>query len=208
MKMFKLVIQLIEALAWPGVTLYVIISFRVPLKNLLERLAKKLGESSKSKISVGSLSIELENRLQKLGEQNLAVAVRSLPRSAFDLILRLGDTNHHYGFGSNANDSYYLPSHKMMANIHELHRAKLLAFPEPLEEFLHFVRTRPLFKYVPDPSGQDALGHAILPKEGLSESERKRVEHMSFRLNEEGKHVHDTLLDILLAQFTENSKED
>jgi|ERR1039458_1779379 hypothetical protein len=199
MKELKLVIQLIGALAWPCVVLFVVILFHAPLKNLLQHLAKKFSEASKSKFSFGSLSLELENKLQQQGAGNLAEAARKLSRGAFDLILRLGDPNHHHGFGSAGSNSYYLPDHKMLATILELHQAKLLAFTEPVEEFLRFVQTHSRVQYVANPSGQNFV---VLSKEGLTDIERKRVEHMNFRLNEEGKRVHDALLEILLTQLS------
>lgn len=199
MKEIKLIIQLIGVLAWPGVVLYVIISFHTPLKKLLEQLTKKFSEASASRISFGSLSLELENRLQQQGAGILAEAARKLSRGAFDLILRLGDPNHHHGLGSAGPNLYYLPDPKMLAIILELHQAKLLAFTEPVEEFLRFVQTHSLVKHVASSSGQ---GHVVLSKEGLTDIERKRVEHMNFRLNEEGKRVHDALLEILLTQLS------
>jgi hypothetical protein len=202
----EVIIQLIQALAWPGVVLYIVISFRVPLKNLLEHLAKKFSESSKSKFSFGSLSLELESRLQQQGAKNLVEAARKLSHGGFDLILRLGDTSHSYGFGNSGKDSYYLPDHKMMTAVLELNQAKLLNFPEPLDEFLRFVQTHPLVKHIADPSGKNLLGHVVLPKASLTENERNRVERMSFRLNEEGARVHDALLDILLAQLSQSEQ--
>jgi hypothetical protein len=202
MKEIKIIIHLIEALAWPGVVLYIVISFHAPLKNLLEQLAKKFSEASKSKFSFGSLSLELESRLQQQGAGNLAETARKLSRGAFDLILRLGDTNHTYGFGSNVNNLYYLPDYKMTATVLELNQARLLNFPEPPEEFLRFVQTHSLVKHIADPSGTNVLGHVVLPKEGLTDVERNRIEHMNFRLNEEGKRVHDALLEILLVQLS------
>jgi hypothetical protein len=78
-------LELLNTLVWPLLVTSVVLLFFEPLKSIATLLPDKLRESKK--ISVGSLSFEVEEKIAEKGDLRAAAGVRNLTKEAIALLL-------------------------------------------------------------------------------------------------------------------------
>jgi hypothetical protein len=88
MEYLRVAIELLKALAWPALALYVLVVYRDLLRRILLMLPAKLEQTSK--VSVGSLVFEMQTTLTNIGDPALAKELPNLSRAAYQQLLTMG----------------------------------------------------------------------------------------------------------------------
>jgi len=133
----KLIIEGIQVLAWPILTVILVLMYNRPLRKMLDSLSSKFSEASK--VSIGSLSLEVQAKAREAGNPKLAREVGTLSPPAIEQLLRtprVGDmillsTSDYQG-----NRNYGLPKLDEMNALRELEQKGFIKFREKLEPFL------------------------------------------------------------------------
>ena len=200
MEALKLLIELAKALAWPLVALYALVYFRRPLRSALDLLPEKL--RNVSKVTVGSLSFEVQAYLQATGDDELLRVLPKLSRRAFEKILDLRVTNHHYvlcsrGTSMAVSDEHYtLRKDEDFSVLHELEALGLIRFAEPLVDFEAFFETLPGYAAI---AGSTSEGSVVVA--ALSADQVQRVEAERYALTDLGRRAYDAVFTVVIRQI-------
>jgi hypothetical protein len=200
MDALKLLIDLTQALAWPLVALYALIYFRSPLRCALELLPEKL--RNVSKVTVGSLSFEVQAYLQATGDNELLTVLPKVSRRAFEKLLDLKVTNHHYVLCARGTkvgamgEGYLLRTDETLSPLRELEELGLVRFTEPLSEFVAFFETLPGYTTTTSYSGEGFV--AIAP---LAAEQVKRVDAEAYSLTDLGRRAYDAVFTVVVRQI-------
>lgn len=199
MEQLKTIIDLVTSLVWPGIIMWVLFYFRNQIKRLLDLLPSKLNQASK--ISVGSFSLEIEEKLKELGMSDLTETMHTLSREAYELIIKLGNTSSYYHLisqsWSNDGTSYFsLPSDKELKFYKEIEEKGIIEFSEPLDEIVEkFKKFKNCKKRsVPDPTW------SILAVD-LPEDAKEQFKNIMYNLTNKGKRIYDAMFDIIINEF-------
>lgn len=82
----QLLLEAVKVLIWPLILVGVFFAFRDPLTATIQLIPEKLRESKK--VSVGSLSFEIEERAARQGDARAVAGLRHLSEEAISLLLR------------------------------------------------------------------------------------------------------------------------
>lgn len=125
-------IALIKAAAWPVVVLVLYSQLHVPITKLFEELPKALSQSSK--LSVGSLSIEIQRSL-KLSDPLLADKLKGLSESEIQELLDLYPLGWQWIGHSNDKTHYYFTRQERIDVWKKLNARGLVTFNKTPEAF-------------------------------------------------------------------------
>lgn len=199
--MLKLLVELVTAIAWPFVALYVLIYFRAQLRDSLQALAKKL--ETVSKVSVGGLSVELQAFIQATGDTELIGILPKLSRRAFERLLDIREKNHSFHLcasGTRHNiegQVLSLDFDERLEALRELERLQLIKFTEPLWEFESFYEALP--GYALERGSTRATGYVQFRL--LSEEQLKRATAQAYSLTDLGRRAYDAVFTVVLKQL-------
>lgn len=95
----EIILVFIKSLLWPLIFLFIYLMNFSSINLLIKSLPNVVQNSSK--VSVGSISFEIQNRAELKGDYKLATLIPSLSQGALNVLLKLGTTKHdllvHYG---------------------------------------------------------------------------------------------------------------
>ena len=187
-----LVLEFAKALVWPVFITVMIIVYRKPVRAVLQNLIDKFSQASK--VTIGSLSLEIQQRVRQAGNPQLARAVGELSPGAIAELLRtprggrmiLVSTREEKG----AMD-LGLPSTEHLAVLQELESQGLLRFsPKSLKDFQRFVRSFPA-----KPSRTPNEGRPYWIKaSSITGKKAKEIEEEGYEFTKEGRESADAVI--------------
>ena len=200
MEVLKHIIELAQALAWPLVALYALAYFRRPLRSALELLPEKL--RGVSKLTVGSLSFEIQAYLQATGDEELLRVLPKVSRRSFEKLLDLRATNHFYSLcvrGTNIRvegETFSLRDQQELTSLREMESLGLIRFTEPLGEFEAFFEALPGYTPV-----QGSTDDGLVSIGLLTDAQRLRIESQRYVLTDLGRRAYDAVFTVVIRQI-------
>lgn len=202
MEYYRITIELIKAVAWPLLVLYILIRYRVPLRRLILMIPQKLEHATK--VSIGSLALEMQATLTNIGDVDLALEVPKLSREAYETILTLTENENILTLitfsGGQGGERLKLASPEEMEVALELERVGLIQGPEPIENFLTFAKSLPHKKSL--------LGGATtwILRDSVKEEEFLRLMRFYCRITPKGRKLYEVMIDVILSSLTAKSE--
>ena len=195
----KLVIEGVRALAWPVLVAVVLVVFNKPLREVVESFSTKFSQANK--VSIGSLSLEVEAKAREAGNPELGRQVGSLTAQAVQQLLRTpvsGDmillsTSEYQG-----KREYGLPSPEVMTALKELEKKEFLRFRKPLDPFLSELRRLPRS----DTDRHDPERVWYLSSVAANTSDDRRFRDQGYSLTDKGKQAVDTIVRAVASQLS------
>lgn len=139
----RLVLDYLRVLAWPVFAAALLLTYRPPLGRMAATLARKFDAASK--VSLGSLSLEVAARAREVGSPALADSIGELSEKAVTELLRLGGGGGTHRLVSTKDafpaSTFGIPDSLTLAALRELDDKGFVAFREPLPAYLDYVRS-------------------------------------------------------------------
>jgi hypothetical protein len=192
----KLIIEALRVLSWPLLIIFLVVVYRRPLRGFLNNLVSKFSEANK--VSIGSLSLEIQEKAREVGNPELAQRVGSLsPRAVEELLLTPRDGG--MGLISTSNFQgevkYGLPKEKVMDALRELEIKRFVVFSEDLTEFLRELKTM----RSDDGGGSNRTWFRSTQPKGSPPEER--FHRITYKLTDLGRQAADTIVKVVAAQL-------
>lgn len=180
LKLFEALTNFIKAAAWPLIAIAVFLEFRQPIREAVAVIPKKMSESQK--LTVGSLSIEIEKRANAVGDPELATLIDGLSPQAIELMLRLKreGTSVASSSGGDEPSIYYFPKAEEYLTLKELDLKHLIDPGVDLTEYRKFVETK--LRLMGDSGNRDNYQ----PRRPLTPEEKHEIWKAQYRLSERG----------------------
>jgi len=150
-------LELTKVFVWPALILVILSLFYAPIRDSLEQLPTIVSQAQK--ISVGSLSVEVQAQARQIGGTELASALQGLSSKAIEKVLLTGRTNVQI-IGTNSNDAtrLTLPGFDDMKAFKEVESKRLLTLRmerNPVSSFAEFETAFHNLPLAPDYSDAD-----------------------------------------------------
>jgi len=199
---FRLLVELVRTLVWPAILIGAFIAFRQPIQTIAEELPLKF--SAATKVSVGSLVLEIQQQAKATGNPQIAMLLGKLAPEAIKLLLETG-RNPMGLVGKGPSDTFSIPDEKNLKVIKELQAHGLVDSAEDIDGFLAWVYGG-RFHFQPNRSD---LGHQTFqPTTPLLPPETDRLNRQSYKLNSLGKMAWQAVLDAVLEQLRAQTTTD
>ena len=198
----KLVIEAVRVLAWPVLIAILVILFFKPLREIAESFSLKFSEAHK--VSIGSLSLEIEAKAREVGNPELGRQVGSLTPGAVEQLLRTprsGDMILVSTSDFQQKREYGVPNQDALSSLKELEKKGFLKFRQPLEHFL--AELRKLDRSDTNRGDSERTWH-ISPFIAESEGD-KRIRDQGYSLTDKGRQAVDTIVKAVASQLTRGS---
>lgn len=203
MEYLRIAVDLLKALAWPALALYVLAVYREPIRRLVLIVPAKLEQTSK--VSIGSLVVEMQTTLANIGDPELANELPHLSRSAYEQLLSMQNEDAVLTlvtFSGTADEhGILLPSSEEIEVARELTRMGLIESSEPLEEFIQFIEVLPQ-----SPTPYD--GGTWILRDSLSEIDYQRIVVHSCKITPRGQRLYEVLIGVILSTLTKDRPTD
>jgi hypothetical protein len=190
------VTDFLKAAAWPLIVLLAYVEFRGPLHQAVAVLPQKLSESQK--VSVGSLSFEIERRATAIGDPELGSLIGGLSSSAIELMLRINrnQSSSMISYSDHTGQrTYHLPKEDEFIALAELERNRLLDAGVPLAEYRSFVSAA-LRR-----TGDADTREDYVARRSLSDAEEKRLWQAQYRLSDRGIRAVQLIVDAVTREL-------
>lgn len=141
----ELCIEALKVLAWPCVAIVAFFAFYAQLQDIASGVATKMREADK--VTIGSLSLEIKERVREVSNDALAEQVGKLTPQAIEQLLRIADGNNFSLFSSSDDQKALIlgvPQQVQLNAIYELEKRGFLKFSLPAEPLVKRVRALPL----------------------------------------------------------------
>lgn len=187
--LYRVSVDLVSAVAWPMLVAVLLVAYRQPLREITSALPQKF--LAASKVSVGSLSIEIEEKARATGNPVLIQSLHGLSPEAVKYLLEIGRTGIPLfveGKTFGGPKAYSLWVNDRMPVIRELASRGMLEFGEDLDPFLAWVKSR--FRVVRDRDGTELF----VPTPPLLPAEERRLRAQFYGLSPLGKQAWDSVL--------------
>jgi hypothetical protein len=182
--------NLIKALIWPLVILYILLRYHSPVSVTIELIPNLIKHATK--VSAGGVTFEIEQKAQESGNENLAAALKGLSPQARKLLLQVGESYWHEWYKSTLGN--YRADH--LPELDELVNRKLVSFqPEDHDSFDKWVQS-PGSVFVTNTS--DGSEKVLNPTHPLSPDQEKRLLDEKFFLSPLGKKAYGVILDVVV----------
>ena len=198
----KLLVGLTGALAWPTLVAIAVVYFRKPIRAVVEGLPRKFSEAKK--LSIGSLSLEIEAKAREVGQPELAAQVGSLSAGAVQQLLRTPRTGDMIlvSTGNYLNKREYgLPHQDVLDSLQELEAKGFLKLKMPLLPYVQGVRRLPSSNADRTVSERD---WHLSPYDADS-AEDKRIREQGYSLTDRGRQAVDTIVKAVAEQLSRES---
>jgi hypothetical protein len=176
-----LLAKIVGLVTWPIILLVLLIMFYSPIMRIADLLPDKIEKSYE--ISVGNLSLKLQQKAIAAGNVELAKIIGGLSQEAIKWILKIADGSHRViGTDDGATDTvsnYYLS--KSIDSWIELQSYNLLVSTVDLVEYKKY------FNSLGPVDGK-------LPKYKISQTEKEKLLNNSVHLSDSGKEAYDIIL--------------
>lgn len=188
--MFGNINDLIKALIWPVLILYVLLRYQSPISDTIDLLPNLIKHATK--FSAGGVTLEIEQRAQESGNENLAIALKGLSPEARKLLLQVGDS-YWTEWGKGVQGEYL--TYRQTA-LNELVERKLVDFrPEGHGAFQKWIQG---LGSISSTDGDATAPKMLRPNRTLSQEEEKRLLNEQFFLSPLGKKAYDVILDVVV----------
>jgi hypothetical protein len=211
---FENINDLFKAILWPLIVLIIFFSYKAELNDIIRLIPKKL--ESSSKISVGSLSFEIEKTARKTGNEELGEIIKNLSEGSIRKLLTLGSGRHSVMIRNDVNEynkekSYTLP--RDFNILIELEKNGLLKADEPLDQFLSFFkRLKPEEKiwYMSnsgstsrsrDSTFDEKVVDLTISTSKINSKELERIDRFGIELSEMGKKAFGIIVKVISEQI-------
>lgn len=195
----KLAIEALKGLAWPALVFLLVVIYHKPLRKVIESLSLKLYEAKK--VSLGNLSLEIQERARELGNPDLAKQVGALSPLAVEELLRTqrdGQMILLSTYESQGKKEYGLPAPESMRALVELQQKNFIYFQEDLDMFLHDLRR--LARSDTHGSSERIWYISASPDPLLD----NRLTSQGYHLTESGKKAANAILKAVVAQLSQD----
>lgn len=212
---FENIVDLLKAILWPIIVLFIFFSYKTELGEIIRLIPKKIETSSK--ISIGSISLEIDKKARSTGNEELGGIIKTLSEKGIRRLLTLGigryDVIVHSKIYDNGKegDSYTIPHDWDV--LQELEKSGLLKADEPLEKFLSFFKSlHPIGKTVylskddhtstsPDETYNQKFVELTMPVSRLNADDYKRIDRFAVELSESGKLAFNIIVRVVGEQI-------
>lgn len=180
LEVFEAITNFIKAAAWPVLAIVIFFEFRQPIREAVAVIPKKMSESQK--LTVGSLSIEIEKRANAVGDPELATLIDGLSPQAIELLLRLRRDGSSLASSSGGAEPerYYFPKPDEYIALTELYTKQLIEPGVDLAKYRAYIAT---ILQLTDESGDR---ETYQPKRPLTDNEKREIWRAQYRLSERG----------------------
>ena len=199
----KLIVEVLRALAWPILFAAIVVAFHNPLRGVADGLAQKLSQANR--VSIGSLSLEIEVKAKAIGDMEFARQIGNLSPEAVEALL-LFPRNTNWTLLARADYKgkllYGLP--KNITTLRELEKKGFIEFKDLLEPFFAELNHLPKYKF--DPCDDDDMEGAddftwYSPPFSVDSAEDKRLSGQSYSQTEVGRLAVDAIVRAVAAQL-------
>jgi hypothetical protein len=187
----RLAVDLTRAIAWPVLVLAAVVTFREPVRDVLNVLPQKLSEAGR--LSVGSFALEVQAQTRAQGNPELATILTGLSREAIQRLMSVPEKTHFliaYEYASIG--EYTLFTDKDLDALNELATKGLVQLDEPLPTFRAWVMTR--FR-------KTDQGNSYKPIAPLSATERSRMIGQGFALTTLGSQAIRAIVNAVVQEI-------
>jgi hypothetical protein len=175
------------------VVLFIYFQLRHPIRTIFEELPTLVSHSSK--LSVGSVSLEIQNALSNAGDTALAYKLKGISESEFTTLLDL-ESGSHYWFGISDNKKeVWLPPPDTINAWLDLKRRGLVDLSVPPDEFEKVISS---FKF----SSQLASASVVQLPKPLTDEQVQKLRAQTVKVNDEGEKVVHAALRLFLNQLS------
>ncbi len=181
-------VSLMKVIIWPLVILFFFWMLYAPLIRMIGILPDKLLASTK--VSVGSLSFEIQQSARAAGSPELAQLISGLSPLAIEQLLNTARSRQQLAGRGGEPQSYTMPSAVEMGAVRELEKKGLLQFERPPDEFDRFLKSLPLDE--DNVIGGERIWYRA--RRPLTSSEETELTDQVYYLTESGKRVFDLII--------------
>jgi len=213
--MFENTVDLIKVTIWPFMILVFLVFYGSEINQIIKIIPEKL--ESSSKISVGSLSLEIEKSARITGNFELADIIKNLSENGIRKLLTLGSGPHSLMVRNEINDhgqqkkAYSIPID--IEVFQELEKCDLLKADEPIDKFISYFKSlNPVKKdRFRDNHGsasdskrdefQTGYTEYMLPVENLKSADVEKIDRYEVILSENGQKAFNIIVRVIAEQI-------
>ena len=136
-KILELIVESLRIIIWPFIVIILLFIYHEPVGILLDSLSSKFSEANR--VSIGSLSFEIEKQLKKSVDHELVGLIGHLsPKAVESLLLTPRDSYIRLlsDYGDEDIEEVGLPNESEMSALRELEYKGLIKFSIDLDEFM------------------------------------------------------------------------
>lgn len=215
---FENINDLIRAMIWPLVILIFFIAYHGEFTKIVTLIPSEIERSSK--ISIGSMTLEIEKTARSSGNGKLAVIIKNLSEKGIRKLLSMGSGSHSFMIRSKlfkngtTENGFTLPIDTDV--LKELEKKGLLQTNEPIDKFLSYFKglhPNESTRYTsPDGlsssdsnSGPDSTytknTDYSIPVSRLSSADSLRIEQFDGKLSQQGQKAFDIIVQVIAEQL-------
>lgn len=215
---FENINDLIGTILWPVLILIFFVIYRKQISYVAQLLLNKLELSSK--ISVGSLSFEIEKTAKQYGNFGLGKIIKNLTEPSIRKLLTLGSGRHSMivrgtKFTEGKSESSFIIPNDYEIFL-ELEKNGLVKFDEPFDGFLTFFKRLNPDERIQYKSKQGiSHDHRLdlsdikytefsIPVSKLSSDQFKKIDSYGLELSESGKKAFEIIVQVISEQIKKN----
>lgn len=195
--LFSLILALIKTLVWPIVILTIYLQVKDPILHTFQQIPGALSQSQK--LSVGTLSFEIERSLETDGDQELKDRIRGLSYDEFVELHRLYRRGRCWVVFSFDRKRFFLPGQQQIELWSKLSDRGLVTFPIPLYEFWGRLNVLPIKQKIEIESGYE-----YILKIRATDAEVRTVDTQCTDISEPGERVVLITVSFLFKQLINN----
>jgi hypothetical protein len=195
----RTIVDLLKILAWPLLVLYFFFVVEAPLLEIFRQLPNKFSQATK--VTVGSLSLEIQEKAIKSGNPALAERLGKLSAQAIEQLIRTDKTGKIVlvGLGDRrrGENAYTLPPRSALNALLELEARGLIEFREDLGAFLEFFQKLPLKRETESVSDRDRF----LVVGPITSQQREQLDSQVYFLTDLGHQAYEAVVDAIADQL-------
>lgn len=215
---FENINDLIRSLIWPFIILLVFIIYGSEINQIIKLIPKKIETSSK--ISVGSISLEIEKSAKQIGNAELGEIIKNLSESGIRKLLTLGTGRFNiilrceYREKTESEKAFSLPHD--ISVLEELEKNGLIKSNDnmSLESFIAFFkRKKPIeriwygdpnasYSTSPETKTTQKFSEFTLPFSKLNQQEYKLIDGYDIELSENGRKAYEIIVQVVSEQIS------
>lgn len=203
LELIKWMIDLVKAMIWPALIVYLFLELKGPLQQVLTELPEKVSEAQK--ISLGSFSLEVEHQAIQTGGMKLADTLRNLsPQSIAELMQIGNNVNRLVGEGhqeSADHFTYFLPGPGFTNILDELAKHGLVKFDVDPQSFDTLVHQLPLKETGGTTGRGERLTVEYTTTRPLTPEEQAQLFKQMYQLTDLGKRAFDSVVSAVVQQL-------
>lgn len=189
-KRIEAISSLIKSIAWPLIVLVFFCFNCNSIKKVFDEIPQKFKDSDK--VTIGSLSLEITQKANQLGDPQLGELTKGLSSKAIEELLTTGNLHMAWSGGGMSSDNITLPSGNKKAALEELYKKELLSFRIPYEQYEKRIQDLKLTVDNEHYTDEDRTNYK------LSVDQRKElayIQSQGYNLSDKGRQVFALVID-------------